>query len=77
MKKNTLLITNIVIGFNILLSACSPNISGLQEGRDNCLSYGYKSGSENYAKCILFEDERRAEKKIKEQMHKKKSIKLN
>lgn len=70
MKRNTLLLINVAIS-SILVSSCSPNISGLQEGRDNCLSYGYKSGSENYAKCILMEDERRVEKKIKEQMHKK------
>jgi hypothetical protein len=76
MKRNTILLINVIIS-TILVSSCSPNISGLQEGRNNCLSYGYKSGSENYAKCMLMEDERRAEKKIKEQMHRKKTVKLH
>lgn len=70
MQKNTLLVVSIVIGFGVFLSSCSPNISGLQEGRANCLSYGYQSGTENYTKCMFIEDERRAEKKKKAQMNK-------
>lgn len=76
MKKDTLSIISVVISLCASLSACSPNISGLQEGRSNCLAYGYKPGSENYTKCIFIEDERRVEKKIKEQKHNNKSIKL-
>lgn len=48
------------------LSSCAKSVSGMKEGATHCESFGFKRGTEAYARCILIEEIRYVDRKSQE-----------